>query len=94
MVALAACDEALEVAQRLPERQRRHRNWGLVGAAAAAVIGFAIGRSWWSDPNAQLLEDLPVLKNYDLYYQVDNIEFLKLLDRSGEFEEKDSDNAN
>jgi anti-sigma factor RsiW len=94
MVALAACDEALEVAQRLPERQRRHRTWGLVGAAAAAVIGFAIGRSWWSDPNAQLLEDLPVLKNYDLYYQVDNIEFLKLLDRSGEFEEKDSDNAN
>lgn len=94
MVALAACDEALEAAQRLPERQRRQRNWGILGAAAAALVGFLVGRSLWTDPNEQLLKDLPVLQNYELYYQVDNLEFLKLLDRSGEFDDKDGDNAN
>lgn len=93
LVALAACDDARAVAEQLPQRQRRLRTGGLVAAAAAALFGFFVGRTLWSDPNEQLLQDLNVLQNYDLYYQADNLEFLKLLDQSGEFDDKDTDHA-
>jgi anti-sigma factor RsiW len=93
MVALAASQEAQEALDELPARQRRLRVWGWTGAAAAAIVGFVIGRALWTDPNEQLLRDLPVLQNYDLYYQADNIDFLRQLDQAGLFDEKEADHG-
>jgi hypothetical protein len=93
MVALSASQEAQAVLTELPRRQRRARLIGAASLGAALVAGFLIGASIWPDPNEGLLEDLPVLENLDLYYQADEIEFLRLLEKEGLFQEPDSDNA-
>jgi anti-sigma factor RsiW len=93
MVAVAAAQEAEAVQKSLPARQRRQRLLGAFGVLAAVVAGFAIGHVLWPNPNEQLLEDLPVLQKFDLYYQADNLEFLQLLDREGVFAEGETDNA-
>ena len=64
-----------------------------VGAVAAGVIGFGIGRWLWPDANQSLVRDLPVLQNFDLYYQADDIDFLRLLDREGLLAEGENDHA-
>jgi hypothetical protein len=93
MVALSASQAAQAVLTELPRRQRRARLIGAAAMGAALVAGFLIGVSIWPDPNEGLLEDLPVLENLDLYYQADEIEFLRLLEKEGLFQEPDSDHA-
>ncbi|HEX5442836.1 MAG TPA: hypothetical protein VFW87_03360 [Pirellulales bacterium] len=93
MVALNASQEAEELARGLPRRRRRRRILGGLGMAAALLLGFAIGTRIWPDPNQPLLDDLPVLENLDLYYQVDDVEFLRMLDRRGLFDDVESDHA-
>lgn len=93
MVAVSASQEAEAIARELPRRRRRQRIVGAVSMAAALVVGFVIGIQLWPDPNEQLLEDFPVLENLDLYYQVDDVEFLRSLDAKGLFDEGDADNA-
>jgi anti-sigma factor RsiW len=93
MVALSASEEADAVVRELPRRRRRQRIAGAISMLAALVAGFAIGTQIWPDPNERLLEDLPVLENLDLYYQADDIEFLRLLDKQGLFEEVDTEHA-
>jgi hypothetical protein len=91
MVALSASHDADAVVRGLPARRRRQRLAGVISMAAALLVGFAIGSQVWPDPNQKLLADLPVLENLDLYYQVDDVEFLRLLDREHVFEDSDSD---
>jgi len=55
---------------------------------AATLLGYAGGKWAWPDPNQQLLRDLPVLENIDLYDQGDSIEFLRKLERAGLFDEE------
>jgi hypothetical protein len=93
MVALSATEDAEAALRGLPARQRRQRLTGLISMAAALLVGFAIGHQVWPDPNQKLLADLPVLENLDLYYQVDDIEFLRLLDREHVFEESEGDSS-
>jgi anti-sigma factor RsiW len=93
MVAVSASREADAVLRELPRRRRRHRVAGALVMLAALAAGFAIGTQLWPDPNRGLLEDLPVLENLDLYYQADDITFLRELDRQGLFAEGDSENA-
>jgi anti-sigma factor RsiW len=93
MVAVAAAQEAEAVQASLPRRERRQRILGALGVAAAVVAGFGIGHLLWPNPNEQLLEDLPVLQKFELYYQADNLEFLQLLDREGVFAQGDAENA-
>jgi hypothetical protein len=67
-----------------------------VGAGAMllmGLIGFAIGTQIRTDPNDKLLRDLPVLENFELYYQADNIEFLRMLEKEGLFVEGGGDHA-
>ncbi len=93
MVALSAAEEAAAAVQQAPARARRHRLVGLAAMAAALCVGFFIGQRLWPDPNKALLQDLPVVENLDLYYQADDLEFLKQLDEKGLFAEGDADHG-
>ncbi|REK06778.1 MAG: hypothetical protein DWQ37_22305 [Planctomycetota bacterium] len=85
MVALSASQEAEAVAQELPRRRRRQRIVGIVSMVAALLVGFVVGTQIWPDPNRDMLMDLPVLEDLDLFYQADNIEFLRLLEEEDLF---------
>jgi anti-sigma factor RsiW len=93
MVAVAAAEEAAQAQSARPRIERRRRTFGAVAALAAAVVGFFIGRAMWPNPNEELLEDLNVLQNLELYYQADDIDFLRQLDRDGLFADEDAENA-
>ncbi len=92
MVAVAASEDAQTVRQVWPRRHRQQL-LGTLGAVAAGLTGFAIGHFLWPNPNEQLLKDLPVIEHFDLYYQADNIDFLRLLDSEGLFAEAENDHA-
>lgn len=91
MVAVAAADEARTQALERPRRRRRQALWGGLGIACAACFGFVIGSRAWPNTNQQLLEDLPVIQNFDLYRQADSMEFLRKLAASKLFDEETSD---
>ena len=88
-------------AYRLRKFVRRHR-WG-VGAASAVALALLAGFvatalvSYWmimtylSRPNEQLARDLPVIENRELYRAVDSIEYLRMLEESGLFDEEVDD---
>ena len=52
---------------------------------AALLLGYAGGRAIWPDPNRQLLQDLPILEDLDLYEQAGSIDFLHKLADTGLF---------
>lgn len=78
MIAVTAEHDADELENNLVRRRGR---WliGIAGTAAAALLGFALVRFGWPDPNRRLVEDLPVLEHLDEYSQVQDIEFLRQL---------------
>ena len=65
---------------------------GAVGAvwvaalAAAGLLGFLATWQWYPNPNRDLLEELPVVKQLDVYAEVDNPEFLESLSKSALFD--------
>lgn len=82
MVAMAADDD-----NRRGRSRRRWGRWlgGVAVTAAAAGAGF-LTAAWIADaPNRQLIEDLPLIENVDLYRHVDSVDFLKSLDEEGLF---------
>lgn len=93
MVAVAASQEADAVLAEQPRRRRRQQWAGTAGVLAALAVGFFIGTRVWPDPNQELLRDLPVLQNFELYYQADNMDFLRMLDEADLFPEGDADHA-
>lgn len=88
MVALAAEEDLQKQQAEIPGRRRRQWLVGGASLLAAAAAGFLAVVFLRPDPNEQLLRDLPVLENLDQYRQVDDIEFLWLLDKSGLFSEE------
>jgi len=94
MVAVAAAEDAQNVLAEQPRRRRRQQFWGAATLLLSMAVGFVIGTRIWTDPNEPLLHDLKVVENLELYYQADDIEFLKLLEDEGLFVEGDQDNAN
>ena len=93
MVAVSAAADAAEVQRQVPRVRQRQRLAGAISMVAALLVGFAIGTQVWPDPNEKLLRDLPVLENLDLYYQADDLEFLRMLDQKNIFDDGDSENA-
>ena len=93
MVAVAASEEAHAVLAEQPRRRRRQRLLAAGGMLAAGLIGFVVGTHLFPNPNEELLRDLPVLENFERYYQADNIDFLRMLEEDGLFVEGDSDHA-
>jgi hypothetical protein len=84
MVSLAAAEEQ----QQPPVGGRfEWRRLGLMSlvAATALLLGYRGGRVVWPDPNRELLQDLPVVEDLDLYEQAGSIDFLRKLADSGQF---------
>ncbi len=85
MVAVAAHEDVERDRAEAPRRRRRRlltAGGGLLAAAAAGFLAVVLSAP---DPNRQLLEDLPVLENFDEYRQVESIEFLRELRDKGLF---------
>jgi hypothetical protein len=83
MVTVAAEKDVEQVMAEAPRRRRR-RMW-LVGAGAfaAAAAGFlAVGLAL-PNSNRQLLEDLPLLESLEAYREIDDLDFLRLLQEKG-----------
>ncbi|HEY3391290.1 MAG TPA: hypothetical protein VGK58_01190 [Lacipirellulaceae bacterium] len=79
MVSVAAQRDVSEQSAKAASSRRRRR-WGWAGAAAlAALAGFAAARSLLPDSNAKLLADLPVIQQFDVLSQIEDVEFLRLL---------------
>jgi hypothetical protein len=93
MVAVAAAEDAEAVLAEQPRRRRRQQLWGAAVLLCSLAVGFFIGTRIWRDPNEPLLRDMKVVENLDMYYQADDIEFLKLLEDEGLFVEGDQDSA-
>ena len=49
------------------------------------LAGLLLGHWLWPSPNEQLVHDLPMLEDFDLYRSAENIDFLRLLDKEGVF---------
>lgn len=60
--------------------------WAL-GLAAAAALGFVITNRWVPTRSQQLVEELPVIQNLDVYSEVQDVEFLRMLKHNGLFHE-------
>ena len=48
-------------------------------------LGFQITSRWVPNEQEQILEDLPLLQNFDAYQEVQSLDFLEQLNKSGEF---------
>jgi len=94
MVAVAAEQDA-----RQAQVSRQRRSWFGWACAAAVVIiagsiGFAAARFRLDRPNREVVADLPVIENVDIYRYVDSVEWLETLDKPELFgDEEDLDDA-
>ena len=91
MVAVAVRSD---VRQSLAEAPRRRRRCWLIaagGVLAAAASGFLAVAIFASDPNKELIQDLPVLENLDEYRQVESVEFLQKLRAEGLFSKENGE---
>jgi hypothetical protein len=87
MVVVAAEEDVVRQQSDAPRRRRRRRLLIGGGVLAAGLAGFLVVAMFTSNPNRQLLQDLPILENFDSYRQVDGIEFLRMLSRERLFTE-------
>ena len=69
-----------------PHRRVRNRmllaSW-IVGLALSVVLGVLIGGRFSRDDSTRLVEDLPVVKNLDIYSEIGSIEYLQKLEMGG-----------
>ena len=79
MVAVAAGEDLEQNRIEAPRRRRRRRLQMLGALAAAAAVGFLGIWLFTPDSNRRLLENLPVLEQFEEYRQTGNIGFLRQL---------------
>ncbi len=85
MVAVSMADE-VDDAGRLDARRTKF-GWLIGGGVtvAASLAGYALIASIASAPDRQLVKDIRVVENLDEYRAVEDIEFLRALEREGLF---------
>lgn len=59
----------------------------VIGLSASAAFGFLITNRWIPNETQQMIEQYPILKNLDTYDEIDDIQFLRELRKSGLFNE-------
>ncbi|MFM7563593.1 MAG: anti-sigma factor family protein [Planctomycetota bacterium] len=75
------------------QRKKQRKTWTVplrllaFSALPLALFGgaYSVTRSLQNQPYQELLSDLPVIENVDLFNKVDDIRFLELLDQEGLF---------
>ena len=60
----------------------------VAGVVLSAIVGFAITNRVVPSESRELIENLTVIERLDVYTEVDNIEFLRELRRSGLFNDR------
>ena len=75
------------------EKSWRMAVWvlGLLGASAAVWGGFSLVNQVNDRDNQQLLDDLPLVQEIEVYNSIESMEFLMELNASGVFEEESDD---
>jgi len=88
MVAVAAEKDVRQAAKSNSRRRALGAVVAAAGIVAAATIGYVLVTTRAQRPNDQLLVDLPVIENIDLYTHAESVEFLQLLDEEQLFAEE------
>ena len=91
MVVLSAEQDLAEEKERVVHTNRLL--WAVGGASfvGTALISFWLVSTFLERPNEQLVRDLPVIEDIELYRVADSVEFLHQLDESGLFDEEVED---
>jgi len=76
-----AAEVVQEQTTALPIIRRKRRLSTVMAAVAVAALGCLVCRLAWRNPNAELLVDLPVIDNVDMYSQFEDVGFLRSLRR-------------
>ena len=89
-LAAVAAEDSLESNM---TKSRAHQKSGWLLAAFGTLVicfgSFAFVWNWKQRDERQLLEDLPLIENLDVYRVADNVEFLRELEKRGLFTETD-----
>ncbi len=83
MIAVKAEEDLHAIQSELPRRQRRLTVAVVGGLLAAGVVGFAAVAMIAHQADENLLRDLPVIENLDQYREVEDLEFLRMLQARG-----------
>tara|TARA_R110002111_G_scaffold262882_1_gene342714 strand:- start:13729 stop:14250 length:522 start_codon:yes stop_codon:yes gene_type:complete len=59
----------------------------MIGLAGALFVGYLMTNQWVPDESEPLLEEFSFIENLDTYSEVQNLEFLEALRKSGTFNE-------
>lgn len=91
MVVLSATEDVQQLHKRTS--QRRGLLWLVGGGSflAATLLGYALVASLANRPNRQLVQQLPLIENYDLYRHADSLTFLDQLRDSRLFDDQIDD---
>jgi hypothetical protein len=79
LVTVAAEGEASKATAGAASARRHRLLWQIAAGAAAIALGFVIARAILPDPNRQLLQDLPVIRQAEALQLVPSVEFLRQL---------------
>jgi anti-sigma factor RsiW len=93
-IELVAVAAEADVQRDISRRQRWQWVAGISAAGALAVatgVGFWVTNQMLPDPNRQLVQDLPIIEEMDLYQQIGSIEYLEQLADSNMFPEETGD---
>jgi len=89
MVAVAAADDVDKMKAKGTRRKTAVWWLGSGSVAASFLAGYVLVSSVGDRENKRLLRDLPVIERMDEYRYADSIEFLRMLDGEGLFEEEE-----
>lgn len=81
--------KAAEDAEYEQERQTRRRTWSWMGWGIGVIVvasaGWLVTGHLLTQPDRDLVRDLPLIERVDEYRNAESIEFVKALDQSGLF---------
>ncbi len=86
MVAVAAQRDIDQHTAQVTVAKRHRTAWWVAAGVAVAALGFAATRMLLPNPNDALVANLPVIQQFDVLSQIENVEFLRTLAQQVPFE--------
>ena len=90
MVAVAAAEDVRKGREEAPRHRRRMWLLTIGAMLAACVTGYASVVLIATNPNKELLQDLPILENLDEFIQVKDMQYLRMLQKVKAFAEDEN----